>query len=119
MRELGRDGSMASSVGPYPVGLMAFHIASEYATHADDMDVAIPDAEQAGRAGVATPGQPLRARGDRKAGEVYIRGEDLVVKSGDNQPCSTRHDFIEAVTARLRPTTRSTPRCARRSALSS
>ena len=43
MRELGVGGTMASSVGPYPVDLMAFHIASEYATHADDMDVPIDE----------------------------------------------------------------------------
>ena len=38
MRERGRDGSMSSSVGPYPVGLMGFHLFNEYATHYDDMD---------------------------------------------------------------------------------
>src|SRR5438067_1392343 len=49
LRERGRDGTLSSSVGPYPVGLMAFHIASEYATHADDMGVAVPESERAAR----------------------------------------------------------------------
>ncbi|MGH7858709.1 MAG: maleylpyruvate isomerase N-terminal domain-containing protein, partial [Candidatus Binatia bacterium] len=32
MRRRGRDGKVATSVGPYPVGWQAFHLASEYAT---------------------------------------------------------------------------------------
>ncbi|MBG0830451.1 maleylpyruvate isomerase family mycothiol-dependent enzyme [Planomonospora sp. ID67723] len=37
MRALGRDALLPTSAGPYPVGLQAFHYASEYATHADDV----------------------------------------------------------------------------------
>jgi uncharacterized protein (TIGR03083 family) len=47
MRELGRDATLATSVGPYPVGLQAFHYCSEFATHADD--VGVPGAGDPGR----------------------------------------------------------------------
>src|SRR6185295_13981866 len=36
MRELGANGTLSSSVGPYHADHMAFHVASEYATHYDD-----------------------------------------------------------------------------------
>lgn len=51
MRERGRDGSLETSVGPYPVGLQAFHYASEYATHADDIGVPVQPYEEPGRTG--------------------------------------------------------------------
>jgi uncharacterized protein (TIGR03083 family) len=41
MRMLGRDAILPTMSGPYPVGLQAFHYASEYATHADD--IGVPD----------------------------------------------------------------------------
>jgi hypothetical protein len=37
-------------VGPYPARWQAFHLASELATHADDVGVPVTDAEAAGRA---------------------------------------------------------------------
>ncbi|MCB1017049.1 MAG: maleylpyruvate isomerase family mycothiol-dependent enzyme [Acidimicrobiales bacterium] len=45
-----RDGGdMDSSVGPYPVRHQAFHVATELATHADDMGRPVPDDEAASR----------------------------------------------------------------------
>lgn len=45
-----RDGTdMATSVGPYPVRSQAFHIASELATHADDMSVPVAPGEAGDR----------------------------------------------------------------------
>jgi uncharacterized protein (TIGR03083 family) len=102
MRELGRDGSMSSSVGPYPVGLMAAHIASEYATHADDMDVEIPDAEQAGRAAWRRKVSLFAIEEAQKDVTVSERGPDeFVVRSGDKEAVLHETDFVEAVTARL------------------
>jgi uncharacterized protein (TIGR03083 family) len=102
MRELGRDGSMASSVGPYPVGLMAFHVASEYATHADDMDVEIPDAEQAGRAAWRRKVSLFAVEEAGKPVEIEARGDDmLLVRSGAKQAELHETDFVEAVSARL------------------
>lgn len=45
-----RDGGlMSTSVGPYPVRRQAFHVASELATHADDMGVPLPGGEASHR----------------------------------------------------------------------
>jgi uncharacterized protein (TIGR03083 family) len=41
VRTLGRDATLPTMSGPYPVGLQVFHYASEYATHADD--IGVPD----------------------------------------------------------------------------
>lgn len=49
MRELGRGGMIETSVGPYPAGLQAFHYASEYATHADDIDAPVGHGEEPAR----------------------------------------------------------------------
>jgi hypothetical protein len=45
-----RDGgTMDSAAGPYPVRWQAFHVATELATHADDIGVPVDDAEAGGR----------------------------------------------------------------------
>ncbi len=45
-----RDGGETdSSVGPYPVRWQAFHVASELATHADDIGMPVPEDEAADR----------------------------------------------------------------------
>jgi uncharacterized protein (TIGR03083 family) len=51
LRERGRDGTLETSVGPYPVGLQAFHYASEYATHADDIGLPVRSYEEPARTG--------------------------------------------------------------------
>jgi len=50
MRERGRDGTLDTTVGPYPAFLQAFYLAVEYATHADDVGVPVDASEAAGRA---------------------------------------------------------------------
>ena len=43
-------GDIPTMVGPYPARWQAFHLASELATHADDVGVPVTDAEAAARA---------------------------------------------------------------------
>ncbi|MFS1300889.1 maleylpyruvate isomerase family mycothiol-dependent enzyme [Streptosporangium longisporum] len=50
MRALGRDASLPTFAGPYPVGSQTFHYASEYATHADDVGAPVAPDEAAARA---------------------------------------------------------------------
>jgi uncharacterized protein (TIGR03083 family) len=49
LRELGRDGTLTTMVGPYPVGPQAFHLAFEAAIHGDDMNVPVGEDERAPR----------------------------------------------------------------------
>lgn len=101
MRERGRDGSMSSSVGPYPVGLMAFHIASEYATHADDMDVSIEESERDARLAWREKVSLFALKESEKPVDVERHADGYRVTSGEHSTTLSRADFVEAVTARL------------------
>jgi len=101
LRERGRDGTLSSSVGPYPVGLMAFHIASEYATHADDMGVSIPDAERAARTAWRTKLSEFAVEEAEKPVTFEAQNGSHIVHLGDKQVILSDADFVEAVTARL------------------
>lgn len=102
MRE--RDGGdTATSVGPYPVRLQAFHIASELATHADDMFVPVPVEESEQRRAwrvrfsrfalkETKPDIGVASRGD--ATEVTVEGRSVLLDPDT---------FIEAVAGRLGP----------------
>lgn len=100
MRELGEGGTMASSVGPYPVDLMAFHIASEYATHADDMDAPIDESELSDRTAWRARVSRFALKESEKPVSVDQRGNTYVVTTGGKSATLTEHDFVEAVTAR-------------------
>lgn len=102
MRERGADGTMSSSVGPYPVDLMAFHIASEYATHADDMDVEISDAERDSRTAWRAKVSLFALKETDKPVQVERDGESFIVRSGGKEATLSVADFVEAVTARLK-----------------
>jgi uncharacterized protein (TIGR03083 family) len=101
IRARGRDGSMATSIGPYPVGLQTFHMAMEYATHADDIGADIGDAERPGR-------DEWRARFARfalaeqdKPVETDAAGGRNVVRAGDEQAELSDAELVEASQGRL------------------
>lgn len=101
MRERGADGTMASSVGPYPCGLMAFHVASEYATHADDMGIDITDDEAADRLAWRV-GVSLFALAEKQSPVEVTQTEDGLRVRGDGQEATiSEADLVEAVTGRL------------------
>lgn len=101
MRERGPDGTMASSVGPYPVGLMAFHVASEYATHADDMGIEIADGEVVDRLAWRV-GVSLFALAEKQSPVEVTRTEDgLRVRANGQEATLSEPDLVEAVTGRL------------------
>jgi uncharacterized protein (TIGR03083 family) len=101
LRELGPDGTLSSSVGPYPADLMAFHVASEYATHADDMLIAIPGAERAERNAWRAKVSRFALKENEKPVSLEQRGDTYVARSGDKEIELKEDDFVEAVTARL------------------
>jgi len=47
--QLGLGSKIDTSVGPYPLRLQAWHLAREYAIHADDINVPVPERERDGR----------------------------------------------------------------------
>lgn len=102
MRERGRDGSMSSSVGPYPVDLMGFHLASEYATHYDDMDGPLTDDEREARTVWRDKVSRFAIKEVQKPVEIEERGDNYVVRASGKEAKLSRYDFVEAVTARLK-----------------
>jgi uncharacterized protein (TIGR03083 family) len=101
MRARGRSGSMATSVGPYPVGLQGFHLAMEYATHADDIGAAVDDAQRPARdAWRARFARFVLAEQDKPV-EVETAGGRNVVRSGDEQAELSDDELVEASQGRL------------------
>jgi uncharacterized protein (TIGR03083 family) len=98
MRALGRDATLATSVGPYPVGLQTFHYCSEFATHADD--VGVPGADEPGRVGWrARVG--LFALAERGSPAEVEHNGDYAVRVPGAQARLTPAEFVEATVARL------------------
>lgn len=101
MRELGRDGVLTTMVGPYPVGLQAFHYSSEYATHADDVGARVEPAEI-----------PTRTRWRARVGLMALRERDTPAevteisggyraRAGEHVAELTLADFVDVTTGRL------------------
>lgn len=102
MRELGRDGTMSSSVGPYPVGLMGFHLSSEYATHYDDMDGPLTDADRDARTAWREKVSRFALKENEKPVELEQTPDGYVARSGGKEVTLSPYEFVEAVTARLK-----------------
>jgi len=107
-RERG-DGTVDTSVGPYPCRWQAFHVASELATHADDVGVPGTDQEHDER-------RRWRARFSRFALAeakpelaVDVVGERTEVSDGMTAVDLDDDELIEAVAARLDDTSRLGP----------
>jgi uncharacterized protein (TIGR03083 family) len=96
-----RDGdNVDSSVGPYPARLQAFHLASELATHADDIDVPVtPDEEPARTAWRAAV---CRFALKEVKPDVELEALDGATRyrSGDLEGTLVDRDFVEVANAR-------------------
>ena len=103
MRARGREGSMTTSVGPYPVWLQAFHLAMEYATHADDMGAAVDPAERQARTGWRARFARFAIAEQDKPVEIEAAGGRNVVKAGGEQAELDDDELIEASQGRLPP----------------
>lgn len=101
MRGLGRDGTLQTSIGPYPVGLQTFHYDSEYATHADDVGAPVTDEEAADRLAwrvefglFALEEHGSKARAERDDGRITAQVNGLTAQL-------TEAEFVEATVGRL------------------
>jgi uncharacterized protein (TIGR03083 family) len=102
MRERGRDGTMSSSVGPYPVGLMGFHLASEYATHYDDMDGPVGEAERAARTAWREKVSLFALKETEKPVELERTPDGYIARAGGKEVALSPFELVEAVVARLK-----------------
>ena len=96
-----RDGDIDTSVGAYPCRWQTFHLASELATHADDIGVPVSAAERDAR-------RSWRARFSRFAlaetkpeAAIAHEGDRTTVRLGATSATVDDDTLIEAVAARL------------------
>ena len=103
MRALGAGATLPTLAGPYPVGLQTFHYCSEYATHADDVNVPVRPGEEPGRTAwrsrvglfaLDEQGAPVRAEEIAGGFRVELDGRSAELSSAD---------FVDATTGRLAP----------------
>jgi uncharacterized protein (TIGR03083 family) len=100
LRSLGRNATLPTTSGPYPVGLQVLHYASEYATHADD--VGVPDPAAPGR--VRWRARVGRFALDERAAPVAVDQDgdgDYTVRIGGAQARLTPSEFVAATVGRL------------------
>ncbi|MGH9041136.1 MAG: maleylpyruvate isomerase family mycothiol-dependent enzyme [Acidimicrobiia bacterium] len=102
MRDRGRHGTVDSSIGDYPSWLQAFHLAAEYATHGDDIGVAVGESEREARtAWRVVFGLFVLAENDKPVTvEPTGPGRQRVLTGGEEVELSDE-DFVEATQARL------------------
>ncbi len=100
MRALGRDASVPTFAGPYPVGLQTFHYCSEYATHADD--VGAPGGDDPGRDRWRSEVGRLVLKEQGSPVEVEVGpGGEHAVRAGGARATLTATDFVAATVGRL------------------
>ncbi|MGH3736018.1 MAG: maleylpyruvate isomerase family mycothiol-dependent enzyme [Micromonosporaceae bacterium] len=103
MRDRGRDGTLETAVGRYPVGLQTFHYASEYATHADDVGAPVAPDEEADRwAWRARVGRFVLAEKHSQADVVPAAG-GYRISAGTLSADLPEPDFVTATVDRLPP----------------
>jgi hypothetical protein len=85
---IGPDGTIQTSVGAYPLRLQVWHLAREYAIHADDIEVPMSQAERRaqlhwrvafGLFAAREEGDPVDARLEGDGVQLRHGGENLVL----------------------------------------
>lgn len=109
LRARGREGKIATMVGPYPVGWQAPHIASELATHADDIGAPVDPSEEAARLdwrarlsrfAIGEMGKDVEITAENGQNRVRVGDEEVVVSDGD---------LVAAAAGRLEPSSKIPP----------
>ena len=99
--ERGWDGTVSTAVGPYPAGLQALHLASEAATHADDVGAPVADEEKAGRTRWRARFSRFALRENDNPITVQTENGHNKVRLGEEEAVLTDEELVEAVAGRL------------------
>jgi uncharacterized protein (TIGR03083 family) len=99
-RERG-DGSVDTSIGEYPCRWQAFHVASELATHADDIDVLVTGDERDGRRAWRAPFSRFALSETKSDLSIKVAGGKTVVGDGTINVELDDDELIEAVAGRV------------------
>jgi uncharacterized protein (TIGR03083 family) len=103
MRSRGREGSIATFVGPYPVDLQAFHLAMEYATHADDVGAAVEAGEASARTGWRARFARFALAELEKPVKIEAAGGRNLIQAEGEQAELSDDELVEASQGRLPP----------------
>lgn len=101
MRELGRDGTVQTSAGPYPAGLQTFHYDSEFATHADDVYAPVSAGEEADRMLWRVQVGMFALAESGADAQVEKTAEQIWVHTGGTEVQLSYEDFVQATVGRL------------------
>jgi len=102
LRMRGRDGRLTTADGWYPVGLYTFYMASEYATHADDIRAPVGSDERADRTAWRYRFTRYALEENERPVRIESRGGANLVVVGERQVVLTDEDVVEGAVGRLR-----------------
>jgi uncharacterized protein (TIGR03083 family) len=99
--KLGLEATIPTFIGPYPLRAQIWHIASEYATHGDDLGVFVGEEEAEFRL-MWRVQLSLFAVQEKENPPGLERTDDVVIVTlDDHQMALSDKDFVAAVSARL------------------
>ncbi len=101
LEERGREGTISTAVGPYPVGYQAFHLASEAATHADDIGAPVSEEEAIGRTNWRARVTRFALTENNNPISVETQDGSNTVRLGDEEAVLTDEELVEAAVGRL------------------
>jgi uncharacterized protein (TIGR03083 family) len=101
LEERGREGTLTTAVGPYPVGLQAFHLASEAATHADDVGAPVAEEERGGRVAWRARFSRFGLQENDAPVEVEVEDRHNRVRTGEEETVLSDDELVEAAVGRL------------------
>jgi len=104
-RERG-DGTVDTSIGDYPNRWQAFHVASELATHADDIGVPVDDEERAGRVAWRAKFSRFALEEAKPGIDIAVDGVRTVVTDGKVTADVEDLDLVDGVMGRLEDSSR-------------
>jgi uncharacterized protein (TIGR03083 family) len=101
-QDLGLGAKIPTMIGLYPLRSQIWHLTSEYATHADDMDVEVPPGEQEKRILWRFQFSAFAVQEKKNPPDLELSGDRMVVTQEGRQISFSMEEFVAAVSARLK-----------------
>ena len=78
--KIGVDGTIETSIGRYPLRLQVWHLANEYAIHADDIEVPMPSRERKAQLRWRTAFGLFAAQEGDEPVDAQLRGDEVQLR---------------------------------------
>ncbi len=98
--KIGVNGSIATSIGRYPLRLQVWHLAREYAIHADDIEVSMPAAERRAQLSWRVAFGLFAAREEGEQIDARLEGDRVRLRQGAREHELDLETFIAYLTNR-------------------